>query len=98
MARKRGPETKNNAPPSWRAVGSPLGNEASLDRAYVCSLEPLRPGLELEFDLLVGFELLEPLPLDGREVHEDILAARESITLDRMEPLHGAMKTIGHDL
>src|SRR5262249_22321626 len=65
------------------------------DRADVLRLRALRALGDVELDLLVLVEGLVALGLDGRVVHEDVVAAvllrDEAETLLGVEPLHGAL-------
>src|SRR6185369_5574339 len=63
------------------------------DLANVRRLQALRAPRDVELDSLALGERLEAIALDGREVHEHVLAARlrdETKALRLVEPLHGA--------
>src|SRR5262245_34567935 len=65
-----------------------------LDLAHVRGLESLGALGDLELDLVSLSQALEPLGLDGAEVHEYVLAillGDEAVPLRVVEPLHAAL-------
>src|SRR5262245_11384626 len=82
--KKRRAARASRRPHCFEAV--PLGP------ANARGLQALRPTGDLELDALTFGQSLETLALDGREVHEHVLAAflrDETKTLGLVEPLHG---------
>src|SRR5437879_11861589 len=68
----------------------------SLHANDVHGVQPLVPGLHLELHRLPFGESLEPVHLDGRKMHEHVLAAillNEAVVLRIIEPLH---LSLGH--
>src|SRR3954469_12934992 len=68
------------------------------DGANVLRLRALGTLRDVELDLLVLVQGLVPLALDGRVVHEDVVAAvllcDEAEALLGVEPLHGALSHV----
>src|SRR5690349_4596677 len=79
--------------PPRLAAGPSWFSKSRLDQPNVRGLGSLLSLRNLEFDLLVLFEVAISLSLDGRVVHEHvgaILLGDEAIPLLGAEPLHGA--------
>src|SRR5438270_3506838 len=74
-------------------VLAPGGSNSALglERSDVFCLEALRPLGDIELDRLAFLQAAKPACLDGREMHEDIvarLAADKAKALSVIKPLH----------
>src|SRR5205814_102947 len=83
---------RNEAPPDERAGGGDTEwRGGRLDANHVRGVQPFVASLHLELHYLPFSERLEAVHLDGREVHEHVLAAllfNEAVPLGVIEPLH----------
>jgi hypothetical protein len=72
---------------------------AVLQGLYFVGLQAFLALHNLESALLTFFQRLEPRPLDGTEVDEQVLSAfrgDEAVAFSIVKPLNGASLTIGH--
>src|SRR5690606_696041 len=100
---KCGAETETTPPPEGDGADPHCrsGTQSSVsrsERADVLRLRALRALGDVELDLLVLVQRLVAVGLDGRVVHEDVVAAvllrDEAETLLGVEPLHGALSHV----
>src|SRR6476660_6889181 len=94
-------QDRPHPPRGTRPISSQIWNRSSLsrsERADVLRLRTLRALGDVELDLLVLVQRLVAVGLDGRVVHEDVVAAvllrNEAETLLGVEPLHGALSHV----
>src|SRR5207302_7672796 len=89
---RAGKVRRNKTPPtSARAGGDTEWRGGRLDANHVRGVQPFVASLHLELHYLPFSERLEAVHLDGREVHEHVLAAllfNEAVPLGVIEPLH----------
>src|SRR6476646_1608095 len=94
-------QDRPHPPRGTRPILDQIWNRSSLsrsERADVLRLRALRALGDVELDLLVLVQRLVAVGLDGRVVHEDVVAAvllrNEAETLLGVEPLHGALSHV----